>query len=597
MNKRILFPMLAVVLALALPMTMPVAANGTVTVNYGDVNLEGGFEAGHFDDIWDLTAGDIVLEFTYNATGLVDDFGGGAHAWAELGVRSVTWASETVDLIAGQHIDVGDVVVQRVGDELCVEYQLSAEALAEGWFLTETHLAIATDPSDIPQTKKGNAIPGQFLYGDDDLGVCDGDGNLIGGADSYSECVSLSDLGIGPEDEIYVAAHAVVCKLSEVVTETVVSDAGSDDVLVITEDTSNPGYPIDYPGPYEGTSAPAVSTWVHPLWPTIAGAHWISSAYYVEDQVNNSWRLFTRSFDIPANAVNLGGTLRITSDNAEEVYLNDSSVGVDGEVYGPFIDDREWDTVITYGVSPQPGENVLEVMVRNYAQSGGTVTSNPTGLIYSMDYHYQLLECETAWGAGIDFPGKNWATYFTYSQAVVPNDFNPTWDVEGSGVWLATDYEWTANTFDPDPPGAPAQDLDDKLILQKAGGHGEGDYNLPSTPPNPWANHAVWFDRDGVNQWQALMWGAIDGVTYNTSGTYDVVITLHATGDTTGTAYMTVNGEPQGFYVPGWHSGPADLMPAGMTFTGDMEHLQVFYGLYGYGATHTVRFTNITVTQ
>ena len=174
-------------------------------------------------------------------------------------------------------------------------------------------------------------------------------------------------------------------------------------------------------------------------------------------------------------------------------------------------------------------------------------------------------------------------------------DFNPTWQIEGAGVWIATDYDWNANTFDPDPPGSPMLDLDDKLILQKAGGHGEGDYNLPSSPPNPWANHAVWFDRDGVDPWQAKMWGAIDGVTYNTGGTYGVVITLHATSDTTGEAYMTINGEPQGFYVPGWHPGPADLMPAGMTFTGDMKHLRVFYGLYGYGATHTVELKGITV--
>jgi hypothetical protein len=189
MRKRILFPMLAVVLAVAVSMT-PVAANGAVTVDYGDVTLEGGFEAGHFGDMWDLTAGDIVLSFTYDATGLVDD--SGAHAWAELGVRSVTWASETVDLIAGQHMDVGDIVVQRFGDDLCVEYQLSAEALAEGWFLTETHLAVAGDPADLPQTKKGDPIPGRFPYGDDALGVYDEEGNLIGGVDSYSECISLA---------------------------------------------------------------------------------------------------------------------------------------------------------------------------------------------------------------------------------------------------------------------------------------------------------------------------------------------------------------------------------------------------------------------
>jgi hypothetical protein len=174
-------------------------------------------------------------------------------------------------------------------------------------------------------------------------------------------------------------------------------------------------------------------------------------------------------------------------------------------------------------------------------------------------------------------------------------DFNPTWMAEGAGVWLSTDYEWVANTFDPDPVGAPTLDLDDKLILQKGGGMGEGSYNLPSAPPNPWANHAVWFDRDGVDQWQAAMWGAIDGVTYNTGGTYDIVITLHADDAANGTAYMTINGEPQGFYDPNWHPGPADLMPAGMTFTGDMTQMQVFYGMFGYGAIHTAVFEDISI--
>jgi hypothetical protein len=175
------------------------------------------------------------------------------------------------------------------------------------------------------------------------------------------------------------------------------------------------------------------------------------------------------------------------------------------------------------------------------------------------------------------------------------NDYSPTWMSGGAGVWLATDYHWLADTFSEDPPGAPTLDLDDKLILQKGGGLDEGDYDLHSVPANPWANHAVWFDRDDVDEWQAEMWGAMNGVTYNTEGTYDIVLSLHATGDTTGEAHLTVNGVPQGFYDPEWHPGPPDLMDAGMTFTGDMRNLQVFYGLKGFGATHTVTFTAITV--
>ncbi len=164
-------------------------------------------------------------------------------------------------------------------------------------------------------------------------------------------------------------------------------------------------------------------------------------------------------------------------------------------------------------------------------------------------------------------------------------DFNPTWQSEGAGVWLATDYDWTVNTFDPDV--TPNLDLDDKLILQKGGGMGEGAYNLPSIPPVPGNNHRVWWDRDGVDPWQ-------NSETANTGGIYNVVITLHATSPTTGVAYMTINGLAQGFETDNnWNT--IELTPAGMTFTGDMAMMQVFYGLYGYGATHSIAFEDITV--
>jgi len=166
-------------------------------------------------------------------------------------------------------------------------------------------------------------------------------------------------------------------------------------------------------------------------------------------------------------------------------------------------------------------------------------------------------------------------------------DFNPTWGVEGAGVWLATDYDWTVDTFDPDV--VPNLDLDDKLLLQKAGGNGEGDYNLPSVPPAPGNNHRFWWDRDGVDPWQ-------NGETANTGGIYQIVITLHATSTTTGEAYITIRGLAQGFETDGnWNT--IELTPAGMTFTFPADTcVQVYYGLYGYGATHSVAFNDIIVT-
>lgn len=187
-----------------------------------------------------------------------------------------------------------------------------------------------------------------------------------------------------------------------------------------------------------------------------------------------------------------------------------------------------------------------------------------------------------------------WAAFGV--RALGYGDFNPTWGVEGAGVWLATDFDWNTDTFEGDADdnsngvlNKDELDLDDKLLLQKAGGNGEGDYNLPSVPPVPGNNHRFWWDRDGVDPWQ-------NDETANTGGIYQIVITLHATSTTTGEAYMTIRGLAQGFETDGdWST--IELTPAGMTFTFPADTcVQVYYGLYGYGATHSVTFKDIRVT-
>jgi len=187
-----------------------------------------------------------------------------------------------------------------------------------------------------------------------------------------------------------------------------------------------------------------------------------------------------------------------------------------------------------------------------------------------------------------DFGGSAHAWAELGIREVGYGNFNPTWMTGGAGVWLATDYEWSVDTFDPDPPGSPTLDLDDKLILQRGGGMDESYYDLPSPPPNPWANHRIWWDRDGVDPWQ-------NDETANTGGVYNIEITLHATSATSGEAYMKINGLYQGFETDGkWNT--VELTPAGMMFTGNMAQMQVFYGLSGYGATHSVAFKDIMVS-
>ena len=68
----------------------------------------------------------------------------------------------TPDLIADggdEIIDVGDVIVWNDLDYLYVKFVTTGD-----WEMTKTHLHVATDADDIPQTKKNNPIPGKFDY-------------------------------------------------------------------------------------------------------------------------------------------------------------------------------------------------------------------------------------------------------------------------------------------------------------------------------------------------------------------------------------------------------------------------------------------------
>ncbi|MBA7582438.1 hypothetical protein ES708_24366 [subsurface metagenome] len=95
-------------------------------------------------------------------------------------------------LIAGQNIEVGTVSVWNDGSNLYVRYET-----IDDWKMTETHLAVADLLDKIPQTKKGNPIPGKFEHSmEHDPSVTE-----------YTYTIPLVwDYG----EELFIAAHAVV---------------------------------------------------------------------------------------------------------------------------------------------------------------------------------------------------------------------------------------------------------------------------------------------------------------------------------------------------------------------------------------------------
>lgn len=121
--------------------------------------------------------------------------------------------AESFPLYAGQDWLVGEVLVWDNGETLCVKYQLNEDALAEGWLLYETHLAIAADLSGIPRNKAGNPKVGNFPYGNDELG---------GVAEDGPYCIPIGDgegeLDVECGDKLVIAAHAVIEKTECVLT-------------------------------------------------------------------------------------------------------------------------------------------------------------------------------------------------------------------------------------------------------------------------------------------------------------------------------------------------------------------------------------------
>ena len=167
----------------------------------------------------------------------------------------------------------------------------------------------------------------------------------------------------------------------------------------------------------------------------------------------------------------------------------------------------------------------------------------------------------------------------------------PNIDPNDLGGWMQSNY--INGTSNPN-----SQNVNDMHLLSKHGWlyqtydvDGLGNVVAPYWSNN---NYGFWFDRDGVDPWQANYWGAVDGGTYNTGGIYNVVIAYQAVDATTGTMLATINDVQQGLYTGGWKNAQPEFYPAGKSFTGNMAQMQAFYGRGGGGGTVTL--SDITVT-
>jgi len=219
-------------------------------------------------------------------------------------------------------------------------------------------------------------------------------------------------------------------------------------------------------------------------------------------------------------------------------------------------------------------------VTKNY----GNITQNGWLWLDTAGDEWDLTQCDLRLSYTLDMSG--------YAPPMWQTAWTSVGVGGGSWGWMSSGAPAAAQT-NPD-----SQDLDDKLNLGAPNRYDESSYDalapeiiVPPPIGNPWANYGVWFDRDGYDPHQALMWSAVDGGTYNTGGVYNVVVTYHAIDSSQGTMFATVNGIQTGFYDT-WKNAQPDYYPVGKSISGDLTHLLVFASVLG----QSVKVYNLTVT-
>jgi hypothetical protein len=356
---------------------------------------------------WTVEGDGGAIELAFTEIGQNDSLG------TFLDSVSLTLDAVVYDLCAGNDgMPVGTVTVRQEDCQLYVDFE------TDGWVMSETHLDFGFSLDDIPQTRKGNPIPGQFDYQQS--------------YEDYTTFASYGPFDLVEDGTLYLAAHAVVLDATNL---------GEGAMSVFSQggvDTNGDGFvddgPIDVYGPLVSYEEPgdaawgdpmlAVATWNHGNWASVTSQftapgfynpgqpEWISNTYYIGTDgtpvATPTFRWFHTEFELPYTAFNIAAEVVATGDNAEQVWVNGQFIGQNGT----------WPTITLYDMLPvTPGMNQLDFIVENYNGSADWF-ANPTGLIFDglITYNYYLYE-ETAWGDGCDgagFEGRNWATYFTF---------------------------------------------------------------------------------------------------------------------------------------------------------------------------------------
>jgi hypothetical protein len=134
--------------------------------------------------------------------------------------------------------------------------------------------------------------------------------------------------------------------------------------------------PTGYPGAWDGPQNDPNITEGSGFWVSNSAAQPTNPPSAGGDGSIDTWRLYTHTFTIPADATSLTpATLYFSADNEVTAFLDDVQVGTN----------NSFATAVSAPLVLTPGQHTLKFSVKNWAFQP---TNNPTGLIYNLDFTY-----------------------------------------------------------------------------------------------------------------------------------------------------------------------------------------------------------------
>lgn len=351
---------------------------------------------------------------TANAKGKKNKAANNARTFSEC-----TSVYQTTDLYAGQHILVGNVSVEVVGDNYHITYNITDD----GYCLTSTHLSVVSDPNDFPMTNKGNPKNGHFEFS------------------GTHDCVSTFTYEVPTSKGNFIAAHAVVnCVVSGESSDTAAELVLPDSVNVCITDKASPTNPlasyfnitIAEGNSLSGDHLAWCLDWLRGLDNGTCFDGGVYSSYDSEAiaMINQA------AIDAYTGSNPFGGPLFNKTENFGAMnWLMNQDLSAYNYADVQFAIWKMVEQAFTNDVFGADFDDTNGMALYNMAMEHNDFVPgcDEFEIVIIVDHNYGLQpifvlvpvpcdtpepgDCdETAWAAGCDFPGNNWATYFQYGE-------------------------------------------------------------------------------------------------------------------------------------------------------------------------------------